>query len=111
MLEEAANVGVRTVRDFKGLKLRQISAAYWVFCEIDREDAIKFMHHLGTGIEITVTNPIYILRQKLINDMAAKKKFSDLDKMAWTFIAWNHWRANTKLTKIQWSGDKFPVAK
>lgn len=103
-LAEAYDISVQSIKKFKGLKQRVIGGMYWILSEIDREYAISFFHQLSTGVGLKADDAIHVLREKLIADLGAKKKYPESDKIAWIVLAWNHFRKGNKLKKIQWAG-------
>ncbi len=107
-LEEAYSVALQVNKDFKGLKGREVGGLFWIFSEIDRNRALVFFGALGTGAMLKQDNPIYVLRQRLLDNLALKKKFPVKDKLAWTIMAWNHSKHNHTLKQIKWNGEKFP---
>jgi hypothetical protein len=53
-----------------------------------------------------VSNPIYVVRQKLIADMRSTKKMKSLHKIAVLCKAWNFFRSNKKLVQFGWDSQK-----
>lgn len=107
-LEDAYEVSVKTTKEFKGLSGRYVAGLYWLFSSINRDEALLFFHYLGTGITLRADDPVYVLRKRLMVEMINKKKSPDVDKLAWTVLAWNHTRAKKKVTKLVWNGEEFP---
>lgn len=107
-LEEAYKVSTDAAKSFKGLKGQAIGGMYWILSKIDRNRALVFFGALGTGTMLTHDDPIYILRQRLMDDLAAKKKFPLKDKLAWLIMAWNHSKKGSKIKQLKWNGEVFP---
>lgn len=107
-LEEAYNVSVEVGKDFKGLKGREVGGMFWILAKIDKPQALDFFRALGTGAMLSADNPIYVLRQRLLDELRAKKKFPMRDKLAWLIVAWNHVKRGTKTKIIKWDGITFP---
>ncbi len=108
-LEECNQVALDVRKKFKGLKAQQIGALYWVFSALNKPMAEKFFNDLGEGVGLSATSPIRVLRERLIADALASKKYAERDRYAWVILAWNHFRKGGSIKKLQWqSGDKMP---
>jgi len=97
---------IKVTKDFKSIENRFIGGLYWMFSDIDQKYCDAFFQLYGTGIGLTETNPVFVLRQKLIADMQSHKKYPPKDKIAWVIIAWNYFRKDKKITKIKYNSDK-----
>ena len=95
-------------KDFKGLKGREVGGLFWIFSELDRNRALVFFGALGTGAMLAPNDPIYVLRQRLLDELHSKKKFPVRDKLAWVVMAWNHDKHGKKIKQLKWNGDVFP---
>lgn len=104
-LVEILDVAHNVTTQFKGLPARFVGGLYWQFSKLDRDASMEFFTSFASGAGLQKDDPIYQLRNKMIGNMASKKKFPDRDKLAWTILAWNHWRKKNKITKLQWAGD------
>lgn len=62
-------------------------AHYVMFRWAGREKADEFFNRLADGVGLTATNPIYLLRRKLLARKASRNKAIALDCLAWTFKA------------------------
>lgn len=103
-VEEAYRAGSEAGKDFKALKLRTLGGMYYVLTKIDRDAAILFYSKLRTGLGMkSEENPVHVLRTKLNNNFAARAKYSIVDQLAWFIIAWNAFRSNKPLKKLEWS--------
>lgn len=107
-LEEAYEVSVAVSKNFRGIKGREAGGMFWVLSEIDRARAVDFFRALGTGTMLKHDDPIYVLRQRLMDNLAVKKKCPTREKLAWVVIAWNHVKHGTKVKQLKWNTDKFP---
>jgi hypothetical protein len=67
----------------------------------DREMADSFMQDLNDGADLEKTNPIYVLRKRLI-DTPEKKRPPATYALAWTIKAWNCWINGEKIQVIRW---------
>lgn len=104
-IEDAYEVSTKTTKEFKGLSPKHVGGLYWLFSNINRDQALEFFHKLATGLELKSDDPIYILRKRLMQEIQGNKKSPDVDKLAWTTMAWNNFRSGKKVTKFVWSGD------
>jgi len=81
---------ILTTSDFIGF--------YAFFWDIDNDDAFKFMSALGEGIDLSIGNPIRLLREKLMFSRA-NPKFSLIQSVKTALIikTWNHFRNKSEL--------------
>lgn len=84
---------------------------FYIFAKKDDDMADDFCDKLITGASISIDNPIYVVRQKLIADVRATKKMKPLHKIALICKAWNHYRNGKKLTQFGWDPIKEPFPK
>lgn len=62
--------------------------AHYAMCRwAGREKADEFFNRLADGIGLTATNPVYILRKKLLSRKRSRSKEQALDCLAWAFKA------------------------
>jgi hypothetical protein len=118
LLEFAEKIGeglssaVRFAQTSKASKLISqplIGGAYYLFREKSFNDAEAFFADLGEGVGLTKTDPVYWLREKLIDN-----KSSDAKMNRWTILglmlkAWNKRRAAepVRVLRVQ-DGEEFP---
>jgi len=66
----------------------------------DREMADTFMQDLNDGASLGKTDPIYLLRKRLVEDHRATLESSHV--LALTIKAWNAWLAGEKIANLRW---------
>lgn len=69
-------------------------------------NADTFISKLCTGLDLDVSSPVYILRQKLIADAISKKKIDTESKYALIAKCWNMYRKNETATTVHIPIDK-----
>lgn len=79
----------------------KLVAFHILFSDKSALDADVFISKLCTGLDLELSNPIYILRQKLIADAVSKKKISTDIKYALIAKCWNMFRKNETGTTVQ----------
>lgn len=108
-INAACTVAQQTTSKFRGLSARYIGGLYWVFADLDKDSAETFFKYFQDGVGLTPNDPILVLRQKLIGNLAAYTKAPIPALLAWTIIAWNHTRSGKKIKIIRWTeNDEFP---
>jgi hypothetical protein len=88
-----------------------LSGLFFIFAEKDQDMADDFCHRLATGLELTKESPIYLLRQRLINDVRSTRRMRPLFRVALCCKAWNHFRNKKKVTNVTWDPLKEPFPK
>lgn len=93
-----------------GLSSRLAGVLYYVFSEIDQEDADDFFSKLETGELLERGNPILTLRNALINMKESMRGTRSQTYMAAiTIKAWNKYRAGEEATQLRFTpGGKTP---
>ena len=64
-----------------------------------------------TGANLSVTDPIYKLRERFIANREGRQKLSSTELIAITIKAWNYWRVGRETSSLQWryrGGETFP---
>lgn len=98
-------------------KCKMLKPSEWgllihVFSRIDKACAIEFLEKLSNGVGLDTTDPILILRNKLMGyKMTPHLCVSVKMKLGLTFIAWNHYRkgSSLKLLRFNANSDNFPT--
>lgn len=107
--EEVYDYTNRIYKNFKPIPSRFLGALYWVLSDIDQTAANDFFELYATGIGLTVTHPVYVLRNKLMQDMNSVKKYPATDKLLWFVMSWNYWRLGKTVTKFRYDDkSEFP---
>jgi len=104
---------VADVQSFKFAKTSSIvSPLYWIWCA-DQDRGDQFMEAFLKGIELRVTSPIYLLRERVINDHQLRSARSSkrgrralIAAFFRTWAAWNDNKSQIKL-KIFGTGEEF----
>ena len=106
LLEE--NSGIRngqkyaaSLRDFMGSGIT--AALHFVFSEKSADQADAFFERLVDGVELTSTNPIYHLRERLIKIRASHRvRAAEAERVALAIKAWNAFREKRPLQQLSW---------
>lgn len=83
-----------------------LSAFHFLFNEKNPVDADMFCHRLADGSGLESDSPIYILRQRLIQEMRSKRKIHPLERNALICKAWNAYRGKKKIQVLRWDSVK-----
>ena len=111
-IAEGLSSAVRIGNSFKARKLVSpplMAGVYYLLREKSFDDAEKFFYDLGEGIGLTKTDPVYHLRERLIDN---KSEGGPLNR--WTIIglmlkAWNKRRAGEELRYLKvGDGEGYP---
>lgn len=84
------------------------------FDAIDSEDAETFLTGLRTGAGLKAGSPVLALRNRLFRTRETKTRLSDRDMIGLFVVAWNAYRENRTLARLQrptgagWKIDTFP---
>ncbi len=68
----------------------------------DPERADIFFARLADGLELSESNPIYRLREKLAGAWKSTYKIGHVDALALAIIAWNYFRAGRNCAMLTW---------
>ena len=85
-----------------GLKKTVGSVLYYLFRNIDHEDAEAFYGKLESGAGLQEADPILTLRQRLLANAGGVSKLPDDYIAAITIKAWNYWRAGREIRQLSW---------
>lgn len=86
------------------------AACHYIFSQFDEKMADTFFEKLRTGLDLAADDPIYLLRQRLIDPW---RKLNDVELGAVLIKTWNYTRLGTKVSRIAWyvtRGEEFPKA-
>lgn len=85
---------------------------HYEFAKRDREAADAFVLRLADGVGLRASDPVYVLRERLLDNKRDKAKLQNKHVMAITIKAWNYVRAGRRAPKfLRWSdgaGEAFP---
>jgi hypothetical protein len=90
----------------------KICAYYFLFSEIDKNDAGKFLSRLAIGSELKRKDPIFLLRSKLVEAKINKQvSLSGVVEQALIIKAWNKWRSKSSISILKWDAHREPFPK
>lgn len=87
-----------------------LSSIHFILRGINSEQADDFCWKVANGENLTKDNPIYLLRQKLLNDIRSTRKMSKVERLALICKAWNLFRGGKKISILKWDSvrESFP---
>jgi len=93
-----------------------LAAAHYLFGEIDKESADRFVTQLNSGLDLNLGDGVYVLRERLLADKLSKGHLTETYRFALIIRAWNARRAGAAVRSLKWveSGptqQAFPVIK
>lgn len=93
-----------------------LSSCHYLFAMKDREAADRFVDELIKGVGLEAGDPVYSLRERLMQNMMGKAKMQRRYIMAITIKAWNARRRGATITRLSWSesrnrAEPFPLVK
>lgn len=88
-----------------------LASMHFVLDGIDSSMADDFCHKIANGQDISTDSPIYLLRQRLTQDLRSRKKTPALERLALICKAWNLYRAKKKVQILKWDSVKEPFPK
>lgn len=92
----------RTVADNCGMPASVVGIAWWVFQQIDYEDAGFFFARLGDGQGLLKGDPIYELRRTVQETKSNRGERNQTWLLAITIKAWNAYRNGEKVSLYRW---------
>lgn len=94
-------------KKFPMLSISAICSVYFIISKKNAIQAESFIEKYYTGLDLSINEPVYLLREKLIRDSVQKSKLNMYDKMSFVIVAWNHFRKGKLVKKLE-IGDTFP---
>lgn len=86
------------------------SGMHHLFMGIDEAKADEFMNDLDTGLVHDQYDPVYMLRQRLIDNASSRVKMERTMMLALYVKAWNARFVGTKIKNLKWAiGEQFPT--
>lgn len=87
------------------------AAMHHLFARVDRDRANIFINQLHTGAGLDVNSPIYLLRERLIENSTSRNKVERTQLMAIWIKAWNAWYGHKTAKRLLWNSvvEDFPV--
>ncbi len=111
--QRATQIGDNYKRKFRGMQGSVISAAYYIFNELNSDSTEEFLiKQVLQGLEVKPNSPAAILRNKLEANLHSKAKYNQIQILGFTIKAWNYFRQNKNMTSIKAIEDNsvFPKA-
>jgi len=95
----------------KALLTREtLIAWHYLFAEKNSEKADEFILLLKTGVNLTITHPVHLLRKALTEDLMATRKMKHRTKLAFVIKSWNAFVSGEPIRILKFSHvDKFPT--
>lgn len=94
---------------FRGMSPGSLSGLYWIFSKKSQRQCDDFFEKYSTGLDLTPTSPVFLLREKFIRDMGNKRKMGIKEKIALFIIAWNAFLTKKPMELLQFkTGQQFP---
>lgn len=92
--------------------IAMLAYLHYEFKRRDPEAADAFVSKLASGANLKESDPVFVLRERLLADKGAKAKLQRKHILALTIKAWNYVRAGRRAPKfLRWSdgaGEPFP---
>lgn len=85
-----------------GLPPSIVGLCWWMFSQLDTEDADFFFNRLGDGQNLTKGNPIYELRRTVESTRSVRGERSQTYLTAITIKAWNAFRLGEKVSILRY---------
>ena len=85
---------------FRFLSHSTITMLYWILSKKSQTDTDTFFEKYATGIDLSETNPIRHLRERLLKDSVNKSKLRVREKVALFIFAWNAFRQKKKMQQL-----------
>lgn len=112
-LEDSVRAANAARRIFPSMGM--LAYLHYEFAKRDAALADHFVNKLGEGTELRTSDPIHVLRERLIDNKNGKLKMRAKDVLAITIKAWNYARAGRQAPKfLRWSegaNEAFPEIK
>jgi hypothetical protein len=106
---------VRACSETKKLVAKSVlTGCHYLFAKKDDASADQFVHQLISGSGIIEGDPVYVLRERILQNSLAKAKLSGDYLMAIIIKAWNHKRAGRSVRCLRYreegeTPEAFPV--
>lgn len=112
-VRDSIAVGLFTSRKFRLSRGTSI-AFHCLFAAKSKEQADEFYLRLNEGDNLVPSSPIWLLRERLVDQMAHKRKALRSEVQAWIVKAWNAYRSGEQLKILRFNQrgknvEQFPV--
>lgn len=86
-----------------------LGLAWWLFNAIDPEECADFFEKLCDGSGLEKTDPIWKMREALIDNAATRRKLTKVEMLAYLIKSWNYYRSGQQVQQLSWrAGGKRP---
>ncbi len=100
-IDEVVDFGLKYQKQTKKImNLSSLMFVLWYLRRINVEVAETFYHHLATGENLSPTNPIYHLREKLMSLTVSEKRPPTWHFPAYIYKAWNAYRKRQEMYRL-----------
>lgn len=81
--------------------LAMYACIHYLFSHCSEYEADQFFIDLNDGVGLHRTDPVYVLRERLMKDRMSRTAAAKFDKYSWFVYAWNARRRNETMTRIK----------
>lgn len=107
-LTDTVNWSMKEFKRFRMVSSSLVAALYHCFSDKHVNKCDDFFEKYFSGSDMKATHPVMHLRNKLMNNVTNKTKYSTSQKIIMIITAWNHFVKGTELTKFVWDDTKMP---
>lgn len=108
-IERAAEIARRVNNTFRPATATAVGTVHLITSRISVGDAAEFFAFLGSGAGLEEGNPILALRNRMVRDYTLKNHNTDYTKIHMILRAWNGWRDDETMSKIQFTPESLPI--
>lgn len=83
-----------------------LASFHYIFDKISPSEADDFCHKVATGENLSKESPIYLLRQRLLQDIRSTRRMRPVEKLALICKAWNLYRKDKTVSILRWDSVK-----
>lgn len=87
-------------QNFRFITLAHLGTIYYILSRKNQTKADEFFGKYANGIDLSETNPIRHLRERLIKDKVNKLKLTGRDKIALVIYTWNNFILNKRVSQL-----------
>lgn len=110
-IHESVNLARAAWRTFSHTGM--LGALHYLFAKKDKSAADTFVARIADGVGLSASDPVYALRERLLDVKSGKLRMRVKDILAITIKAWNYTRAGRRAPKyLRWSegaNEPFPT--
>lgn len=114
-IRDSVKIAMDTTQAFSGFQAGPMSFAHYAMSLKSRDEADEFFFHLESGLGIlSKRDPIFRLRQRVLQARSSKLLLRPVDQIALTFKAWNALRMKQDVQQLSWRAtgtraEPFPI--